>query len=142
MLSYNQHHHHHHQRSGSVRGEDVPYALGLPISPLFPHNYTKQDIKISRMMVQYLSNFAHTGYVAIRPHGGARHINTYTHLVEFRVENRRLNNPFVSIIFIFSVFFFSFRTGTRMKRHPHPYTYRIYLSIIILHHRLSSQRAN
>lgn len=49
------------QRSGSVRGEDVPFCLGLPISPLFPHNYTKQDIKISRMMVQYLSNFAHTG---------------------------------------------------------------------------------
>lgn len=49
------------QRSGSVRGEDVPFCLGLPISPLFPHNYTKEDIKISRMLVRYLSNFAHTG---------------------------------------------------------------------------------
>ncbi|KAJ6649750.1 Neuroligin-4, Y-linked [Pseudolycoriella hygida] len=34
------------KRSGSVRGEDVPFCLGLPISPLFPYNYTKQDIKI------------------------------------------------------------------------------------------------
>lgn len=48
------------QRSGSVRGEDVPFVLGLPIS-LFPHNYTKQDIKISRVMVQYVANFARTG---------------------------------------------------------------------------------
>lgn len=49
------------QRGGSVRGEDVPFCLGLPISPLFPYNYTKQDIKISRILVQYLANFAQTG---------------------------------------------------------------------------------
>ncbi|CAD7085883.1 unnamed protein product [Hermetia illucens] len=49
------------QRGGSVRGEDVPFCLGLPISPLFPHNYTKQDIKISRILIRYLTNFALTG---------------------------------------------------------------------------------
>lgn len=51
----------HTQRGGSVRGEDVPFCLGLPISPLFPHNYTKQDIQISRILVQYLANFAQNG---------------------------------------------------------------------------------
>lgn len=43
----------------------MPFTLGLPISPLFPHNYTIQDIKISRTLVRYLTNFAHTGYVEI-----------------------------------------------------------------------------
>ncbi|TMW44772.1 hypothetical protein DOY81_010149, partial [Sarcophaga bullata] len=38
------------QRTGSVRGEDVPFWLGLPISPLFPHNYTTQEKQISRLI--------------------------------------------------------------------------------------------
>lgn len=49
------------QRFGSVRGEDVPFCLGLPLSPLFPYNYTKQDYKISIILVRYLSNFAKSG---------------------------------------------------------------------------------
>lgn len=49
------------QRYGSVRGEDVPFCLGLPLSPLFPYNYTKQDYKISIILVRYLSNFAKSG---------------------------------------------------------------------------------
>ncbi|SPP81564.1 blast:Neuroligin-1 [Drosophila guanche] len=49
------------QRTGSVRGEDVPFWLGLPISPLFPHNYTTQERQIGRLMLRYLSNFAKTG---------------------------------------------------------------------------------
>ncbi|XP_017099177.2 neuroligin-1 isoform X1 [Drosophila bipectinata] len=49
------------QRTGSVRGEDVPFWLGLPMSPLFPHNYTTQERQIGRLMLRYLSNFAKTG---------------------------------------------------------------------------------
>ncbi|XP_068140979.1 neuroligin-1 [Drosophila tropicalis] len=49
------------QRTGSVRGEDVPFWLGLPVSPLFPHNYTTQEHQIGRLMLRYLSNFAKTG---------------------------------------------------------------------------------
>ncbi|XP_013102074.2 uncharacterized protein LOC106083533 [Stomoxys calcitrans] len=49
------------QRTGSVRGEDVPFWLGLPTSPLFPHNYTTQERQISRLMLRYLANFAKTG---------------------------------------------------------------------------------
>ncbi|XP_075149825.1 neuroligin 2 [Haematobia irritans] len=49
------------QRTGSVRGEDVPFWLGLPTSPLFPHNYTTQERQISRLMLRYLANFARTG---------------------------------------------------------------------------------
>ncbi|KAH8392567.1 hypothetical protein KR215_011720, partial [Drosophila sulfurigaster] len=49
------------QRTGSVRGEDVPFWLGLPLSPLFPHNYTTQERQIGRLMLRYLSNFAKTG---------------------------------------------------------------------------------
>lgn len=50
------------QRTGSVRGEDVPFWLGLPVSPLYPHNYTAQERQIGRLMLRYLSNFAKTGY--------------------------------------------------------------------------------
>ncbi|KAH8411906.1 hypothetical protein KR222_002111 [Zaprionus bogoriensis] len=49
------------QRTGSVRGEDVPFWLGLPVSPLFPHNYTTQERQIGRLMLRYLANFAKTG---------------------------------------------------------------------------------
>ncbi|KAI9578538.1 hypothetical protein GQX74_009112 [Glossina fuscipes] len=49
------------QRTGSVRGEDIPFWLGLPISPLFPHNYTTQEKQISHLMLRYLANFARTG---------------------------------------------------------------------------------
>lgn len=49
------------QRSGSLHGEDIPFWLGLPVSPLFPQNYTNDDIKISRMLVRYLASFAHNG---------------------------------------------------------------------------------
>ncbi|XP_038109735.1 neuroligin-1 isoform X2 [Culex quinquefasciatus] len=49
------------QRGGSVRGEDVPFTFGLPLSPLFSTNYTEDDIQISRILVRYLTNFAKTG---------------------------------------------------------------------------------
>ncbi|XP_017786115.1 PREDICTED: neuroligin-1-like [Nicrophorus vespilloides] len=64
--------HFHHQsgerdfplRSGSVRGEDVPYILGLPLvggGVFFPHNYTHGDISISRTLLHYISNFVRNG---------------------------------------------------------------------------------
>ncbi|GLH02500.1 Acetylcholinesterase [Gryllus bimaculatus] len=52
------------QRQGSVRGEDVPYVLGLPLvngQPFFPHNYTRQDAAVSRLLIHYLANFARKG---------------------------------------------------------------------------------
>ncbi|XP_055548902.1 uncharacterized protein LOC129732246 isoform X2 [Wyeomyia smithii] len=48
-------------RDGSVRGEDVPFTFGLPLSPLFSSNYTQEDKQISRTLMQYLTNFAKTG---------------------------------------------------------------------------------
>jgi neuroligin len=56
------------QRLGSVRGEDVPYVLGLPLvggQPFFPHNYTRQDGSVSRLLIHYLSNFARKGCVVL-----------------------------------------------------------------------------
>jgi Carboxylesterase family len=55
----------HHQRYGTVRGEDVPFCLGLPLTPLFPYNYTQQDIQTSRILIHYLANFIRTGYVSL-----------------------------------------------------------------------------
>ncbi|XP_026677710.1 neuroligin-4, X-linked-like [Diaphorina citri] len=52
------------QRLGSVRGEDLPYILGLPLVqglPFFPQNYSKQDIAISESMVTFFTNYAKTG---------------------------------------------------------------------------------
>ncbi|XP_050309519.1 neuroligin-1-like isoform X2 [Anthonomus grandis grandis] len=57
-------------RMGSVRGEDLPYILGLPLingETFFPHNYSHSDIAVSRTLVQYISNFIATG----DPNGGA-----------------------------------------------------------------------
>lgn len=55
------------QRYGTVRGEDVPFCLGLPLTPLFPYNYTQQDIQTSRILIHYLANFIQTGYVSLFP---------------------------------------------------------------------------
>lgn len=49
------------ERGGSVRGEDVPFTFGLPVSPLFSSNYSLEDKQISQILVQYLTNFAKTG---------------------------------------------------------------------------------
>ncbi|XP_034231440.1 neuroligin-1 [Thrips palmi] len=52
------------QRSGSVRGEDIPYVLGLPLvggRPFFPHNYSGPDAQVSLMLMRYLANFARSG---------------------------------------------------------------------------------
>ena len=51
------------QRFGTVRGEDVPFCLGLPLSSLFPYNYTQQDIRTSRILIHYLANFIQSGLV-------------------------------------------------------------------------------
>ncbi|KAK6619106.1 hypothetical protein RUM44_003488 [Polyplax serrata] len=52
------------QRVGSVHGEDVPYVLGLPLvggQPYFPHNYSLQDGAVSKMIINYVSDFARHG---------------------------------------------------------------------------------
>lgn len=49
------------QRMGSVVGEDVPFAFGLPISPLYPNNYSKEDVKVSAIFVNYITNFVKNG---------------------------------------------------------------------------------
>ncbi|XP_046401689.1 uncharacterized protein LOC124167724 [Ischnura elegans] len=52
------------QRTGSVRGEDIPFVLGLPLvggQPFFPHNYTRRDRMLSRLIIHYIGNFARTG---------------------------------------------------------------------------------
>lgn len=52
------------QRLGTVRGEDLPYVLGVPFiaqSDLFPFNYTRQDIGVAEAVMNFISNFAKTG---------------------------------------------------------------------------------
>ncbi|CAG9858434.1 unnamed protein product [Phyllotreta striolata] len=59
-------------RAGSVRGEDVPYLLGFPITGAgfySPYNYTVSDGSISKAMIQYISNFIKTG----NPNGDLPH---------------------------------------------------------------------
>ncbi|CAH0393510.1 unnamed protein product [Bemisia tabaci] len=51
-------------RLGTVRGEDLPYVLGVPFiaqSDLFPFNYTRQDIGVAEAVMNFISNFAKTG---------------------------------------------------------------------------------
>ncbi|KAF7268412.1 hypothetical protein GWI33_018473 [Rhynchophorus ferrugineus] len=57
-------------RGGTVRGDDLPYILGLPLingGSFFPHNYSHSDIAVSKTMIQYISNFITKG----DPNGGA-----------------------------------------------------------------------
>ncbi|XP_039279154.1 neuroligin-1-like [Nilaparvata lugens] len=52
------------QRLGSVRGDDLPYLMGLPLvegMPYFPRNYTRQDIAVSETLLSYFTNFVKTG---------------------------------------------------------------------------------
>ncbi|XP_049822999.1 neuroligin-1 isoform X2 [Aethina tumida] len=51
-------------RTGSVRGEDLPYVLGLPLiggGPFFPHNYSHGDAAVSKTLIHYISNFIRKG---------------------------------------------------------------------------------
>uniref|UniRef100_A0A182QLW6 Carboxylesterase type B domain-containing protein n=1 Tax=Anopheles farauti TaxID=69004 RepID=A0A182QLW6_9DIPT len=49
------------QRGGSVRGEDVPFALGFSPSPMFPLTLTRLDMQVSSTVMRYLCNFVKTG---------------------------------------------------------------------------------
>lgn len=52
------------QRLGSLRGDDIPYLLGLPLvggDPLYPGNYTRVDAGVSETMLHFVSNFAKSG---------------------------------------------------------------------------------
>lgn len=54
----------HFQRPGSVRGEDLPYILGLPLiggGLFFPHNYSRSDAAVSKTLIHYISNFVRKG---------------------------------------------------------------------------------
>ncbi|XP_070498359.1 uncharacterized protein Nlg2 [Chironomus tepperi] len=62
------------QRFGTVRGEDVPFCFGLPMTPLFSYNYTQQDIQTSRILIHYLANFIKTG----NPNGDATPSNKHS----------------------------------------------------------------
>uniref|UniRef100_A0A182XW06 Carboxylesterase type B domain-containing protein n=1 Tax=Anopheles stephensi TaxID=30069 RepID=A0A182XW06_ANOST len=53
------------QRSGSVRGEDVPFALGFSPSPMFPLTLTRLDMQVSSTVMRYLCNFVKTGVNAV-----------------------------------------------------------------------------
>ncbi|KAG8275527.1 neuroligin-1-like [Homalodisca vitripennis] len=52
------------QRLGSLRGEDLPYVLGVPLVgglPLYPGNYTRADAAVSETILSFVTNFAKTG---------------------------------------------------------------------------------
>lgn len=63
------------QRTGSVRGEDIPYVLGLPLvngGSYFPHNYSHTDEIVSKTLIHYISNFARSGWVEETESGSNR----------------------------------------------------------------------
>ncbi|XP_031843630.1 neuroligin 5 [Nomia melanderi] len=52
------------ERSGSIRGEDIPYIFGLPLvagGSFFPRNYSRPDIGIAEAVLTFFTNFAKTG---------------------------------------------------------------------------------
>ncbi|XP_039436963.1 neuroligin-3-like isoform X1 [Culex pipiens pallens] len=52
------------QRLGSVRGEDLPYMLGLTLvqgAPWFPQNYSRQDMGVNEAVLNFVTNFCKTG---------------------------------------------------------------------------------
>ena len=63
------------QRSGAAGGEELNYLFGYPliepvvgqvlpfIPPPLPNNYTKSEMALSELLITFLSNFVHSGYV-------------------------------------------------------------------------------
>ncbi|XP_021705223.1 neuroligin-1 [Aedes aegypti] len=52
------------QRLGSIRGEDLPYVLGLTLvqgGPSFGQNYTRQDMGVNEAVLNFVTNFCKTG---------------------------------------------------------------------------------
>ncbi|KAG5870537.1 hypothetical protein JTB14_011947 [Gonioctena quinquepunctata] len=51
-------------RSGSVRGDEIPYILGLPLiggGPLSSKNFSHNDVSVSKTLIHYISNFVKNG---------------------------------------------------------------------------------
>ncbi|XP_065083960.1 neuroligin-1-like [Ochlerotatus camptorhynchus] len=52
------------QRLGSIRGEDLPYVLGLTLvqgGPWFSQNFTRQDMGVNEAVLNFVTNFCKTG---------------------------------------------------------------------------------
>ncbi|EJY57653.1 AAEL017095-PA, partial [Aedes aegypti] len=52
------------QRLGSIRGEDLPYVLGLTLvqgGPSFGQNFTRQDMGVNEAVLNFVTNFCKTG---------------------------------------------------------------------------------
>nr|XP_029724772.1 neuroligin 4-like [Aedes albopictus] len=52
------------QRLGSIRGEDLPYVLGLTLvqgGPWFGQNFSRQDMGVNEAVLNFVTNFCKTG---------------------------------------------------------------------------------
>ncbi|CAO1308344.1 unnamed protein product [Diamesa serratosioi] len=109
------------QRFGTVRGEDVPFCLGLPLSSLFPYNYTQQDIRTSRILIHYLANFIQSGLV---------HDRLDEDNEDDLVKSMKLFVPYWDAYDTINQLFLELNTKPEMKNHYRGHKLSMWLSLI------------
>lgn len=58
------------QINRSIYGDDLPYALGIPMdgpSNHYTSDYTIQEEQLSETVLRYFTNFAKSGYIQFTP---------------------------------------------------------------------------
>ncbi|XP_072385151.1 neuroligin-1-like [Diabrotica undecimpunctata] len=118
-------------RFGSVRGDDLPYALGFPLTGAgfySPYNYTFSDAAISKALIYYISNFVKTG----NPNGELPNISVNLNSL---TEKQTPNFPFWDTYDTINQFYLEIGNHLEKKDHYRGHKMSLWLNLIPQLHR-------
>ncbi|XP_031345725.1 neuroligin-1 [Photinus pyralis] len=124
------------QRAGSVRGEDIPYVLGLPLvggGPFFPHNYSHADAIVAKVLIHYISNFARKG----DPNGPTPSASTVETLNKGTQTNDESSTPFWDTYDTINQLYLELGNRPEMRNHYRGHKMSLWLNLIPQLHRPS-----
>uniref|UniRef100_A0A6P7GHC1 Neuroligin-1-like n=1 Tax=Diabrotica virgifera virgifera TaxID=50390 RepID=A0A6P7GHC1_DIAVI len=119
-------------RFGSVRGDDLPFALGFPLTGAgfySPYNYTFSDAAISKALIYYISNFVKTG----NPNGELPNVSV--NLNSLTEKQQTPNFPFWDTYDTINQFYLEIGNHLEKKDHYRGHKMSLWLNLIPQLHR-------
>ncbi|CAH1368932.1 neuroligin-1 [Tenebrio molitor] len=120
-------------RAGSVRGEDLPYILGLPLiggGSFFPHNYSHSDVTVSKTLIHYISNFARKG----DPNGAVPNASA-SEAKNSQKDHEEVNTPYWDTYDTINQLYLELGNRPEMRNHYRGHKMSLWLNLIPQLHR-------
>ncbi|CAH1118454.1 unnamed protein product [Phaedon cochleariae] len=123
-------------RSGSVRGDDLPFIFGLPLigdSSSSNNNYSRGDVLASKTLINYVSNFIRTG----DPNTESTDSPTVEANNQQRDNQQEPSMPFWDTYDTINQFYMELGSRTERKDHYRGHKMSLWLNLIPQLHRAS-----